>query len=104
VEEHARLWLGEFIDTAAGIDHYRRDVVEHILPAVGARPLVEVSTAEMATLLEQVGAATSEAVADQVAVTLREWFPNAFDVALIGRSPMPASQRAAAAPPHGDID
>jgi hypothetical protein len=66
VEQHARRWLGEFVDAAADIDHYRRDVVEHVLPALGERPLVEVTPAEIAALLEQLGAAARADVADQV--------------------------------------
>jgi len=70
---------------------------------VGARRAKRVSTAETAMLLEQVGADTSEAVADQVRATLRELFADAVDERLLGRSPVPAAQRAAASSPHGDI-
>jgi hypothetical protein len=43
VEEYAGRWLGEFIDTAADVDRYRRDVTGHIVPALGSRPLVEIA-------------------------------------------------------------
>ncbi|MFO7778015.1 MAG: hypothetical protein R6V28_06675 [Nitriliruptoraceae bacterium] len=91
LEQYADRWLSEFIDTAANIDHNRRDMADHILPALGARPLVEVSGAEIARLLEQVEADTSGAVADQVRATLRELFADAVDERLIARSPVPAS-------------
>lgn len=97
MEEYARRWLGEFIDTAADIDHYRRDVVEHVLPALGARPLVEVTPAEIAALFEQVGTAACADVADQVRATLGELFADAVDERLIVRSPVPASRRAGSA-------
>jgi hypothetical protein len=35
VEEYGRRWLGEFIDAAADIDHYRRDVVWACLAGAG---------------------------------------------------------------------
>jgi Holliday junction resolvasome RuvABC DNA-binding subunit len=60
-------------------------------PVLGARPLVEVSPAEIAKLLEQVEADTSGDVADQVRATLRELFVDAVDERLIARSPVPAS-------------
>jgi hypothetical protein len=91
LEQYADRWLSEFIDTAANIDHYRRDMADHILPVLGARPLVEVSPAEIAKLLEQVEADTSGDVADQVRATLRELFVDAVDERLIARSPVPAS-------------
>jgi hypothetical protein len=90
LEQYADRWLSEFIDTAANIDRYRRDMADHILPALGARPLVEVSGAEIARLLEQVEADTSGAVADQVRATLGELFADAVDERLIARSPVPA--------------
>jgi hypothetical protein len=98
VGEYARRWLGEFVDAAADIDRYRRDVAEQMLPAVGSSRLVEVTAAEIVALLEQVGADTSPAVADQVRATLRELFVDAAGEGLIGRSPVPASQSAAASP------
>ena len=70
--EYARRWLGELIDPAANIDRCRRHALDHILPALGARPLVEGSPAEIATLLEQVEADRSGADADQVRAPLRE--------------------------------
>jgi hypothetical protein len=91
LEQYADRWLSEFIDTAANIDHYRRDMADHILPVLGARPLVEVTPAEIAKLLEQVEADTSGDVADQVRATLRELFADAVDERLIARSPVPAS-------------
>ncbi len=91
VEEYADRWLSEFIDTAANIEHYRRDIADHVLLVLGARPLVEVTPAEIARLLEQVEADTSGAVADQVRATLRELFADAVDERLIARSPVPAS-------------
>jgi len=94
VEEYARRWLGEFVDTAVDIDHYRRDVVEHVLPALGARPLGEVTPAGIAMLLEQLGTAACADVADQVRATLRELFADAVDERLIVRSPVPASRGA----------
>jgi hypothetical protein len=97
VEEYARRWLGEFIDAAADIDRYRHDVAEHVLPALGARPLVEVTPADIAALLEQVGTAASTDVADQVRATLGELFADAVDERLIARSPVPASRRAGSA-------
>ena len=66
-------------------------MADHILPALGVRPLVEVSPAEIANLLEQVDADTSGDVADQVRATLRELFADAVDERLIARSPVPAS-------------
>lgn len=50
VEEYARRWLGEFVDTAAGVDPYQRDVAEHVVPVLGSRPLVEVRPAEIAAV------------------------------------------------------
>ena len=91
MEQYADRWLSEFIDTAANIDHYRRDMAADIQPALGVRPLVEVSLAEIARLLEQVEADRSGAVADQVRATLRELFADAVDERLIARSPVPAS-------------
>jgi hypothetical protein len=91
LEQYADRWLSEFIGTAANIDHFRRDVADHILPALGARPLVEVSPAEIARLLEQVEADTSGDVADQVRATLRELLADAVNERLIARSPVPAS-------------
>ena len=95
VEAYARRWLGEFIDTAAEIDRYRRDVVEHILPVLGSRPLVEVTPPEIAALLEQVSMTVSLAKAAQLQETLRELFTDAVDEGIIARSPVPASRRAA---------
>lgn len=92
VEQYASRWLGEFIDTAAGIDRYRRDVVQHILPVLGPRPLAEVTPTEIAALLEQVAVSPVEAV--QLQVTLREVFDDAADGGMIARSPVPASRRA----------
>lgn len=70
-------------------------MAEHVLPALGARPLVEVTSAEIAALLEQqLGADASEAVADQVRATLRELFADAEDERLVARSPVPAARRA----------
>jgi site-specific recombinase XerD len=86
--------LSELVDTAANIDHYRRDVADHVLPALGVRPLVEVSPAEIARLLEQVEADTSGAVADQVRATLRELFAYAVDERLIASSPVQPVRRA----------
>lgn len=57
-------------------------------------PLVEVSPAEITTLLEQVEADMSRARADQVRATLRELFADAVDEQLVARSPVPASRRA----------
>ncbi len=91
LEEYAGRWLSEFIDTAANIEHYRPDIADHVLPVLGARPLVEVSSGEIARLLEQVEADRSGAVADQVRATLRELFADAVDERLIARSPVPAS-------------
>ena len=70
VEDYACRWLGEFIDAAAGIDRYRRDVGAHILPALGSRPLVEVTPTEICLLLEHVGAAASATAAEQLRVAL----------------------------------
>ena len=89
LEQYAHRWLSEFIDTAAHTDHYRRYMADHILPALGARPLVDGSPAETARLLEQVEADTSGAVADQVQATLRELFADAADDGLIDRNPVP---------------
>ena len=91
LEQYAHRWLSDFIDTAASIDHDRRYVADHILPALGARPLVEVSPPEFARLLRQVEADTSGDVADQVRATLWELLADAVDERLIARSPMPAS-------------
>jgi len=61
VEEYARRWLGvgvrELINAAVDVDRYRRDVAEHVVSAPGARPLIEVTSAELAALLKQVGTA-----------------------------------------------
>jgi len=94
VEECARRWLGEFIDAAVDVDRYGHDVAEHVVPALGAHPLVEVTPAEIAALLEQVGTATCADVADQDRATLRELFADAVDERLIARSPVAASQGA----------
>jgi hypothetical protein len=69
-------------------------VADHVLPALGVRPLVEVSPAEIARLLEQVEADTSGAVADQVRATLRELFAYAVDERLIASSPVQPVRRA----------
>ena len=90
LDEYARRWLGEFIDTAVDIDRYRRDVAEWIVPALGSCPLVEVSTSEIAALLEQVGAGVSPARAEQVRATLQELFADAVDDGLVARSPVTA--------------
>ena len=90
VEEYAHRWLGEFIDTAADVDRYRCDVVERIAPALGSRPLVELTPAEITALLEQVAAEASAAVAEQVRATLQELFIDAVEDRLIARSPVPA--------------
>lgn len=103
VEQHARRWLGEFVDTAAGVDRYRRDVDEHILPALGSRALVEVTASEITALVEQVRAATSPAVAVQVLGTVEELFADAVDDGTTARSPVPASWRAAASSATSDI-
>jgi hypothetical protein len=95
VEECARRWLGGFIDVAADVDRYRRDVVEHILPTLGSRRLVEVTPAEIAALLEQVGTTASAVAAEQLRTTLRELFADAVDEGVIARSPVPASRRRA---------
>ena len=92
VEDYAGRWLGEFIDGAAGVDRYRRDVAEHILPTLGSRPLVGVTPSEIAALLECVDAAGSAAEADQLRTTLRELFADAVDEGIITRSPVPASR------------
>lgn len=89
VEAYTRRWLGEFIDTAADIDRYRRDVVEHIIPNLGHRPLVEVTPAEIAALLDQVTTDTSPDIAKQIGATLRELFADAADDGLIDGSPVP---------------
>lgn len=90
VEEYARRWVGEFIDTADGVGRYRHDVAEYIVPALGSCPLVEVTPAEVAALLEQVGAEMSPVIAEQVRTTLQELFADAADDGLITRSPVPA--------------
>ena len=88
VEEYTRRWLGEFIDTADGVDRYRHDVTEHIVPALGSAPLVEVTPAEVAALLEQVRTYGSPAAAAQVLGTLEELFDEAVDDGIIARSPV----------------
>ena len=100
VEAYARRWLGEFIDTAADIDRYRRGVAEHIVPGLGSRPFVEVTTAEIAALLEQVSVIVSPTEAEQLQATLRGPFSDAVDDGIIARSPVPASLRAASGPAH----
>jgi hypothetical protein len=69
VGEYACRWLGEFIDTADGVDRYRGDVAEYIVPALGSRPLAEVMPAEIVALLEQVAREVSLADARQVRAT-----------------------------------
>lgn len=95
VEDYACRWLGAVIDTATGIDRYRRDVAEHILPALGSCLLVEVKPAEIGALLERVGTAASAAAAEQLRVMLRELSVDAVDEGIITRSPVPASRRRA---------
>ena len=89
VEAYTRRWLGEFVDTAADIDRYRRDTAERIVPNLGHRPLVEVTPAEVAALLDQVRANASPDIAKQIHATLRELFADAADDGLIDRSPVP---------------
>ena len=89
VEEYTRRWLGEFIDTAADVDRYRRDMAEHIVPNLGHRPLVEVTPAAIAELLDQVRADASPHIAKQLRETLRELFTDAAADGLIDRSPVP---------------
>lgn len=89
VEAYARRWLGEFIDAAADVDRYRRDVEEHIAPVLGPRPLGEISAADIAALLEQVSALVSPAAAEQVRATLWELFADAVDDGIVARSPVP---------------
>jgi len=90
VEVYARRWLGEFIDAAAGLDRYRHDVEEHIVPTRGPRALAAISTAEISTLLQHVNASASPVEAEQLRATLRELFADAVDDRLIARSPVPA--------------
>lgn len=70
VEEYARRWLGEVIDAAAHIDRFRCDVAEHIVPALGSRPLAGLRPVEITALLEQVSAKVSPVIAEQVRATL----------------------------------
>jgi hypothetical protein len=90
VEEYARRWLGEFIDTAANVDRYRRDVAEHMVAGLGSRPLVEVTPAEIAVPLEQISAVVSPDVERQVRATLRELFADAVEDRLLARNPVPS--------------
>lgn len=91
VEEYADRWLSEFIDTADGVDRYRHEVAEHIVPALGSRPLVGVMPGEVAALLEQVRTDGSPAVAAQVLGTLDELFADAVDDGIVARSPVQLS-------------
>lgn len=95
VEQYARQWLGEFIDTAPDVDRYRRDVTEAIGPLLGSRGLAEVAPVDIDALLEQVNLDPSPAVVDQVWETLQELFADALDDGIIERSPVPVSRRAA---------
>jgi hypothetical protein len=90
VGDYARRWLGEFIDAAVGLDRYRHDVIEHLLPALGARPLAGISAADLAALLGQVDATVSPPAAEQLRVTLWELFADAVDDGVVARSPLPA--------------
>lgn len=74
VEQYANQWLGSFIDDAVGTDACRRDVEVHIVPALGSRPLAEVTAAEVMALLEQVEMAVSPAAAAQLRSTVQELF------------------------------
>jgi hypothetical protein len=85
----------EFIVAAAMVEWRRQDVAERILPALGSRPLVEITPAEVAALLEQVGAAASAAAAEQLRTSLREPFADAVDEGIITRSPVPTLRRRA---------
>ena len=95
VEAYARRWLGEFIDAAADVDRYRRDVAEHILPALGSRPLVEVTHAEIMAMIPRIGSASSVIAAEQLRATLQELFSDGVDEGIITGSAVPASRRRA---------
>ncbi len=89
VEEYAARWLGEFIDTAADVDRYRRDVVKTIVPTLGPRPLIEVTPPEIVALLVRISAEVSPARSTQVRETLCELFADAVDDGIITLSPVP---------------
>jgi hypothetical protein len=93
VEAYSRRWLGEFIDTAAGLDRYRHHVEEHISRALGPRPPVEISATEISALLQHVNASASLAEAEQLEATLRELFADAVDDGIVARGPGPVPAR-----------
>ena len=88
VESYARQWLGSFVDDAFGVVEFRHDVQQHILPALGTRPLAEVDTAEVTALLEQVRMTASRAAARRLRSTLEELFNGAVVDGLLPRSPL----------------
>jgi len=88
VEEHARRWLGEFIDTAADIDRYRRNVQRYIIPCLGEHHLEKVTSLDVAVLLDRASADPSYGIADSVRRTCRELLAVAVEDGLITRSPI----------------
>jgi hypothetical protein len=79
---------GSFVDDAFGVVEFRHDVQQHLLPALGTRPLAEVDTAEVTALLEQVRMTASPAAVRQFRSTLQELFNDAVADGLLPRSPL----------------
>jgi hypothetical protein len=88
VEHYAQRWLGSFVDDAFAVVEFRHDVQQHLLPALGTRPLAEVDTAEVTALLEQVRMTASPAAVRQFRSTLQELFNDAVADGLLPRSPL----------------
>ena len=88
VEHCVHRWLDSFIDDADGIEGFRHDVEQYIVPVLVSRPLAEVATAEVAALPEQVRMAASPAAVRQLRSTLQELFNDAVVDGLLPQSPL----------------
>lgn len=82
VEHYAQRWLGSFVDDANGVEEFRHDVEQHIVPALGPRPLAEVTT-----LLQRVEVGVSWPAAKRLWFTLQEFFTDALADGLMARHP-----------------
>ena len=88
VESYAHKWLGSFVDDAVGVDQFRHDVEQHIVPVLGPQPLAEVTVDEVMALLERVRVTASPAAARQLRFTLQELFNDAVVDGLLPPTPL----------------
>jgi hypothetical protein len=71
-----------------GIEEFRHDVEQHIVPVLGSRPLAEVAAPEVAALLEQVRMTAPPAAVRQLRSTLQELSNDAVVDGLLPRIPL----------------